>query len=267
MHEPPFVARTRDGNTTNPGEAVFPIVKQVGENFESVGTAFFISTEGVFVTAWHVLQDVLDADGRQTRPIGAVQFLPNNEYLVRSVIRCAPHAHSDLAIGVLARAQENETAESLKNKILTLTREVPHIDSEIVTYAYPEAEVLREGKKLSMHFRPNYYPGKFEEHYPEGRGRHKSTFPCYQGTVRLESGSSGGPVLDEQGRVFGVNCSSMLDPPTAFFARVEELLELWVSNVKLSPAENSRDISIHELAQKGHIIFDPPLPHSAAFQP
>jgi hypothetical protein len=71
-----------------------------------VGTGFFITTNGLFVTARHVLMDdVFDLAGRQRYPIGLIQFVDPNIYIQRPVLRCAPHRVADVASALRHRCK------------------------------------------------------------------------------------------------------------------------------------------------------------------
>ena len=51
----------RDGNDAQGTHAIFPILKQIeGRDFKLIGTGFFISSFGLFLSAKHVLRDCFD---------------------------------------------------------------------------------------------------------------------------------------------------------------------------------------------------------------
>jgi hypothetical protein len=65
-----------EGNRADLTKAIFPILKKdkYGD-FYLIGTGFFITDNGIFVTAKHVLLDVIDENGGQTHSIFLVQYL------------------------------------------------------------------------------------------------------------------------------------------------------------------------------------------------
>jgi hypothetical protein len=58
---------TGEGHPTLPDFSIFPIVRHDDDKMRMVGTGFFITTNGLFVTAKHVLQDVLKDRRRKGR--------------------------------------------------------------------------------------------------------------------------------------------------------------------------------------------------------
>lgn len=250
---------SRNGEAPQGSNPIFPIVKHSGAEFELVGTGFFICNFGIFVTARHVLFDVLDEDGNQVHPIGAIHSINENEYLLRPVLRCNSNTVSDITVGVLAPALHNVTGEPLTNSITSLTIEVPTIGSNIVTYAYPESDLTKksEGKQIA-NLQPKFYDGKLEDCHPEGRDSVMLPFPCYRGSMPILSGASGGPVFNNVGHVFGVNCSGVDGTDIGYFSRINEIFQLWVDDVMLDGVKRDR-VSVKELIDLKQIVFNPPI--------
>ncbi|MFN4775845.1 MAG: hypothetical protein ACK5L4_08530 [Pseudanabaena sp.] len=91
-----------EGNRADLTKAIFPILKKdkYGD-FYLIGTGFFITDNGIFVTAKHVLLDVIDENGGQTHSIFLVQFLEEG-YLYRPILRCTSHEVADITVGISA---------------------------------------------------------------------------------------------------------------------------------------------------------------------
>ena len=54
-------ARTGDGRPINPGVGVIPIMKEVTRGkLAIIGTGFYVARYGLFLTAQHVLEDLVD---------------------------------------------------------------------------------------------------------------------------------------------------------------------------------------------------------------
>lgn len=133
-----FRSYNGDGNPTELSRAIFAILKQNPDTkWDLIGTGFFVTNNGIFITAKHVLLDVLDEDGNQLYPIAIFQFLPDNTYLIRKVIRCTVNDNADVGVGICAEMKNNKTGELLRNKVLTITNEQPTIGEPVFTYAYP----------------------------------------------------------------------------------------------------------------------------------
>lgn len=258
----PYIGRTQNGKNADIAHAIFPIFKIVKGVHKLIGTAFFITKTGLFVTAKHVLSDVFDKNGSQLYPILGLQLFGNNQYIRRPVLRCCSNAKSDVTVGVLAPVTHNRTGDHLLNKILTLTTKVPKVSSRIVTYAYPKTTVFLKNNIQKIDLTPEFYDGELEEYLPSGRDSFMIPFPCYRGNIKLLGGASGGPTMDDKGRVFGINCTGYDGTNISYFARINEILPLWVDDVNLD-ATHRKKVSVRELIDKKHIQIDPLLPMKA----
>lgn len=141
----PYIAKTGKGEKSDLNFAIFPILKQVDGESLFIGTAFFITNTGIFVTAKHVINDVLNEEGKQKYPIVGLQLLPDNKYIIRQVLRCHSNTKSDVVVGVLAQPKDKITGKPLLNKLLVITLIEPKQGSRIVTYAYPGSTTNIDG--------------------------------------------------------------------------------------------------------------------------
>jgi hypothetical protein len=92
---------------------IFPIIDMRDSVWIPVATGFFISTNGLFATAKHV---VIDDCGQPHRSLAAVQIDRRaGRVIVRSVIYLAAHAVADVAIGLLTDQQFRESGVSPTN--------------------------------------------------------------------------------------------------------------------------------------------------------
>ncbi|MDX1902375.1 MAG: hypothetical protein SFW66_10320 [Gammaproteobacteria bacterium] len=134
-------------------EVIFPILKQLNKDqSQLVGTAFYITTNGIFLTARHVLADVISNQNTQTHPIAAFHFSPNKQYMIRPILRMFLKNNSNVAAGLAAEAKHNSTGALLNNNIAMLSRSPVENGILIHTYAYPETEYSL--KKII--FSPNF---------------------------------------------------------------------------------------------------------------
>ncbi|MBD3341414.1 MAG: hypothetical protein GF353_20075 [Candidatus Lokiarchaeota archaeon] len=241
-------------------DAIFPILKEIkpGE-WEFIGTGFFITDNGIFVSAKHVFMDVMDKHRNQTHPIFILQRLHNNEIIQRNVRYCSTNDIADVGIGVLDQLKYDSTGEIVKNKIVTLTSIPPDIGETIVTFAYPRHIKTLENDEFSFLFLPDFYDGKLEDFYPNGRDQVTLPAPCYRTTINIHGGASGGPVFGPSGHAFGVNSTSFSSTTDiSFVSRINEILSLRVKEVRLHDLE-PESTTIFELAKHGFIKFKPSL--------
>jgi hypothetical protein len=248
-----------DGSNTLGRQVIFPILKQVDEDrLELIGTGFFISVNGLFVSAKHVLRDPFDSANIQKYPICMIHFLPNNSYRFRNIRWCSSHNTADIAIGLAEPVENGETNEPLSNAVLTLTTSAPALEETIVTYAYPKHRIENlEGKQI-LNFHPSFYEGQILEILPNGRG--KLHGPGYQANIHIHGGASGGPVIGKSGRVFAVNCSSFGGAPDiSSVSRIDEILALEIRDVKLPDGQEVHSATVADLARAGWVDFAPPL--------
>ena len=251
--------RSENGAPVNPGHGIFPIVRyDVEGKMHLLGTGFFISTTGLFVTARHVLMDTFDAQGRQRYAIGMVQFLSENIYLPRPVLRCAPHPIADVAVGVAAPMKRNKDGEPLTNPIFTLTLVPPGGEARIMTFAYPKHTNVIDGDVQVINFCPTYYDGEIKEYFPKGRDRVLLPAPCYRTSILIHGGASGGPVFSRSGCVFGVNSTGVDGTDISFVSRINEIFDLTVDDAVIGEGP-PRSIPVIEIARAGGILVRPPL--------
>lgn len=257
-----FSVRTGTGASANLVSAVFPIVRFSSEGFmDLLGTGFFISTNGLFVTARHVLLAPFDSMGRQAYPIAMLHFYQEGSYLQRPILRCASHAVADVAVGVAAPMTRNSDGTPLTNPVLALTLVPPELQARIVTYAYPRyANIAVEGGQR-FNVVPSWYDGDIIESLPTGRDRVLLPGPCYRTNIIIHHGASGGPVFSRSGKVFAVNSTGFDGTDVSYVSRINEILDLTIDDV-IVDNQPPRSVSVIDLARAGHIIVSPPLGNS-----
>jgi hypothetical protein len=223
-----------------------------------LGTGFFITTSGLFVTARHVLMATFDSHGVERYPIGIVQFLPERIFIPRPILRCTSHRTADVAVGVAAPMTRNQDGKPLINPALTLTFVPPDLDARVVTFAYPKhANQILDNAQI-INLIPTWYDGDVKEYYPNGRDRVLMPAPCYRTSIIIHSGASGGPVFSRSGCVFGVNSTGIDGTDISFVSRINEIFSLTIEDVSMG-SEPPRSVPISEIIRAGHISVSPPL--------
>jgi hypothetical protein len=250
-----YEVRTENDAPTDPGYAIFPILRQdtLGK-LHLIGTGFFITTNGLFVTANHVLMEVFGPKGQQKDPIIIAQFLPNNTYLQRPILRSVSHRIADIAVGVAAPMKNNKDGQPLTNPIVALTLRVPALNESIFTYAYPKHKnIVLDGGPQILNFVPTFYDGNVLESFPDGRDRVLLPGPCYRTSMTIHGGASGGPVFCKNGCVFAVNSTGIDGTDISFVSRLNEIFTLAIDGVSLDGGP-PQSTTLIEIAGKGHIV-------------
>ena len=248
-----YKTESRAGALASPNDAIFPIVSQEEDGtFVAIGTGFFIGADGLFVTAAHVVREVLDSEGRPKGPFGLFQLASENHYMLRSIVVVTRHVVADVAVGIAAPMHHVETKEPLRNKTLVLTRRSPGIGSIACTYAFPLTEVTT-GKPQAVRFTPGFFEGVVRKHYANGRDSVMLPGPCFETSIVMHGAASGGPVFDQAGNVFAINSTGYGDSPLSFVACVTPLFELSLERLRLPGDISPRTVSVLELAERGFV--------------
>ena len=248
-----------DGPLPNPTGHTFPLLTHDSDGrWRVVGTGFYINDGGFFVTARHVIEDVLQ-DGEQISPLVVIHLRSESglfgpsEFLLRPIRQCWLGDPEDIALGVMAPTTNKTTGEGLKNWTWTLTWAEPTIGASAATYAFPNHLVVEEGHRIR--FAPHAYAGRIQA-VGELRDSIRMPFPFLQVDFRIHGAASGGPILSG-GHVVGVNCSEYENidhpPGPGFGAQSKCLADSFLDDIVL-PSENSpRRVTFDELVRAGCI--------------
>lgn len=238
-------------------EVIFPICQWINEKaglYQILGTGFFVCTDGIFLTAKHV---IVDERGEIIPDLFAITFLSGLKFLIRpfnykdgalSYIKC--HALADVAAGHLAQATHNKTGHPLTNKILAL--EVNGLfETEIVaSYGYPKDTFYFKENKVHVATLEHWQFGKVLEMHRTGRGG-LLPGPCYMTDLSIPHGASGGPVTNQSGRVVGINSTGWNGQNISYISRIEDALELGFDIVQTTGG--SQSMSLRKMAELGYL--------------
>jgi hypothetical protein len=238
-----------DGNNTKGNQVIFPILKQTDAGaFRLLGTGFFIASFGLFISAKHVLRDCFDQSGMQRFPICILQIFPDNHYRYRNILWCSSHNTADVAVA-LAEPWEDD----LLNPCLPLTTSPPPIGETVATYAYPQGQIKEENFLQILNIKDAFFDGQIVEFLPNGRDQSMLPGPCYQTSIVLHGGASGGPVVGKSGRVFGVNSTGFDDDKISYLSRINEILRLPLPHLRLPNEQVITSSCILDLSNAGWI--------------
>lgn len=251
-----YKAKNGDGDFVDPAFAIFPIMKTNKNGIVSlVGTGFFISNNGLFLTAKHVLMDVFDPQtDEQTASIFLFQNHRNNTYTIRPILRCVSHNVADISVGVAAPLT-NKDGEPVKNNFLCLSSKINNENSKVFTYAYPRTVTESSPDDHKIYLYADFYEGVLQTIYPNGRDSVLMPGSCCQTSMYIHGGASGGPVFNEHGTVFAVNSTGFDDDSLSFITPINVINNLLLHGVQ-TPNNMSGQIRIQELIDDKYIIYD-----------
>lgn len=252
-----------EGPLPNPVGHTFPLIShREDHSWHVIGTGFYITDNGIFVTARHVIDEVC-VNGRQIAPLFIVH--PRSEtslfgptgWLLRPIMQCWTDGVADIVLGAAATATNNLTGETLVHWTWRISWVVPQIGTSVGTYAFPGQDRIGEDGKVFV-FRADYYAGQLQE-AADFRDKVMLPFPYLQVNFRMHGGTSGGPII-ANGRVIGVNCSEYAptgqEAALAFGTQIRCLRDAFLDDVIPLGQETTRRMSFNELVRTGSIAME-----------
>ncbi len=240
------------GPLPNPVGHTFPLLTHDADGrWRLIGTGFYISGDGLFVTARHVIEDVLDRD-RQVAPLVIMHLRSESSlfgpesYLLRPIAQCWLGETADVALGAAARATNSRTGEVLSHWSWPLSWHPPEVGDRAATYAFPNHSVRQTGTGRTFRFVPDLYPGSILE-IGQFRDRLLVPFPYMHVGFHIHGAASGGPVLIEGIGVVGVN-SRFMDPDgPGVVAQIRCLQDAFLDDVILLGEDRERTVTFQQL--------------------
>lgn len=253
----------------DPGAGVIPIMKELEPGvLKIIGTGFYISRYGLFLTAAHVLSDVVDQNANAIVPSYVCHSANDREVHLRRIVGTSIYRNVDLAIGQADNYAAKYPESPLINLRAILSGRIPNCGSLVTTYAYPENKHLdfRQSESARI-IRSDYYDGKFlkeviNSEHPVLPYRH------YETSILVKSGASGGPVFHD-GAVIGVNCRGWDfgndDDALSYIIPVEAALDIEVGAIQMpeisweysqvpTSMKNAK-LTLRQLVQFGHVGY------------
>lgn len=232
-----YGAINQKGQLVDPAYAIFPILRQHKDvsKKEIVGTGFFVADGGIFITAKHVLESAYEKGPDAPYFLGIIQFMFDGKFTERALRQICWSNSADIGLGVCQEAKHNVTGALLENPKIRIGLRQPKVGEKISTYAYPDSTAEHLGDRTAIHTFPHFYDGQIVEDFPVGRDSAQLSWPCFQTSMHIHGGASGGPVFDSSGMAIGINTASW-DPDTdiSYVTKIQAALALPINNVILS---------------------------------
>lgn len=216
-----MISIDEDGVISPPRETIFPIFRVDKFNrYFLVGTGFYVAPDGIFVTAKHVIEEVIDNSDQLK-----ILHMEGEKWVMRKMAFYTPHHKADIAVGMLDRILFKGTGKFLENKYSTISAKQPKHGDHLYTYAYPKTEIKFD-KLQHINVVPTPYDGLVTGCFPDGRDLVMLPSACYQVEMAIVGGASGGPVFDDLGKVVAINSTSYEDDNITFVSCIQDLLLL-----------------------------------------
>lgn len=260
------------GPLPNPVGHTFPLLTHdaVGA-WRLIGTGFYVSGDGLFVTAKHVIEDVLDGD-QQVLPLAIMHlrcesglFGPQ-EYLMRPVMQCWLGDNADVALGATAHTTNRATGGVLSHWSWPMSWTTPAIGEAAATYAFPNHSITQTESGQLFRFRPDLYRGRIQE-VGDFRDRVLVPYPYMHVNFRIHHAASGGPVVGAKGGVVGVSCRFMDPAGPGVVAQIRCLQDAFLDDVVLLGETASRRVVFSELVSAGAVTARQYAPSVVPNQP
>jgi S1-C subfamily serine protease len=252
----PFESGFRDGRgePADGTAAFFPIIQRLdGQPWVPIATGFFISHNGLFVTAKHV---VVDERGELLPELAGIHLLRSeNRIIVRSAVKVRVHPKADVAVGFLYDQEFAAGRGQTLNKAFESTRNVPDVGDRVVMIAFPNSELTESSESFRLKFETAVSSGVIDEYHPGGRDSVMLPGRCFQTDMDIQSGASGGPVASGSGAVFGINSTGMNGAPVGYVSSVLDVLELEIGPISLPSGEIRERMTVADAVEVGLVVM------------
>lgn len=209
------VSRFRNRFKSNVSEqtAIFPLMLRIPAeeqgifHFGGLGTGFFVSKWGIFLTAKHVVEGDLSFQNGNGMEAWVIVDGQNFTCPVRDLVL---HPSADIAMGIIVPPRRNDKpVPGFGISLVTLSSEKAKVDDDVLTYGYPRTDLANDSddeSTVNIGMDPDYYAGKILEYHPDGVSICK--WPVYRHSVAVASGMSGGPLIHKASKnAIAVNCT------------------------------------------------------------
>lgn len=243
-----------DSSSSSLNRSVVPVLFRKDGQLVSVrGSAFCLaalsSGEAIFATAKHVISEYVGIVGMEIfvlLPRGLATAEERKSLSGVSIPEVSlAEAYSDVALfAVDIKRSEIKVTDQLA--WLPVTFGEPRVGQHCLALGYPQRQGLISYELLAS-------DGVIEEVHPTMRDGSLSTFPSFRTTAAFRHGMSGGPIINEAGKVIGIiSHGTEADDPslvTGYGASIGAIIELKIN--LCDNAENCHEYTIPQLAEMG----------------
>lgn len=212
-----------------------------------LGTAFFISRNGLMLTAKHCLFK----KGKAYQNLFIAQFLEDKKFLIRPISKSYWN-NSDIAVMLPHIVRNKVTGKDILNPIPFLTIKKPTKGELIGSFAYPTTTILNDDKGEIIDVDETWHFGRIEDFHLNGTPILKNS--CFQSSMHILGGSSGGPVTNSTGKIFAINStgSDVLEgiQPYSFLTPIEHCLSIQIDGI------NGEKYTIRQLVELQQILCE-----------
>jgi hypothetical protein len=262
-------------------QCVLPIVTIMNGYMTCIGSGFFINSNGLMMTAVHVIHEALKGSRSVQKEDGTVEhqlgfyalYISDEKHSETSEQRIGGLLPIDrvwfseeLDIGYCHVVKPTINGEpALRFRILRLSPGLPRVGESILGIGYHSmrgALTPNEGGTRDINYAQDtaFTTGIIKEVYPIRRDSAMLSFPSFLTDARFEPGMSGGPILNERGGVCGVVCSSNVlaeehSGHISFGSLIWPALATCVDVIENTGAE-PRMMMVYDLIKAGWIFCD-----------
>lgn len=269
-------------------QCVLPLVAKVDDSLFPVGTGFVINSDGLFVTAAHVLTEahakaVRRQNQEDTQYYDHLEFyaiyvsqepIPGTNHTVGGLLPIdyawIPN-ELDIGFGWLRLPRRVPENTLLHTYSVRIRPAIPKIGDKITALGYYKmtgAFKMGEPAIIEYALETAISQGTIQEVYPTYRDKGMLSFPCFQTDARFDHGMSGGPIFDEHGNVCGVVCSGLnsfketsVEDTNEFISYGSLIWPIFGCHIDIAkqPGSPPEKTLLYDLAHEGHIITDDTL--------
>jgi hypothetical protein len=248
--------------------SVLPVVVVSEAELHIIGTAFSVGIAGLLITARHVAEEALSLCGEiQDSWVATVYTVPGHDSTGTSQIftnlthASTVHYHPEFDLAVMiSRWDHNGVIVPLPGLALDCT--LPLSGERLLALGYIRATIKRESNEAgSITYEIEQSLVASEGHvtqlYPNGRDSGMLPFPCFETSVRMDPGMSGGPVISGvTGGVCGVVCSGLQEDAQRTFVSFASVAGLILG---LEDPSQEPPLHLYEHARSGQIHLTRPI--------